>query len=238
MTSIQNQRHYSAAEWSSYADKELPEAQRRHMQSHLAKCAECAALARSYEAVQRGAEELARRAAPPPSGLRSRVLSVGAALVQRQQTRWFWLTTFALALVAGMVLAGLWIALRQEPQSAIGPVVDRTDAKKVQFRIEQIRIEPVPLPPGVFYEVTFDNGSGTTLEISSVKVTDPYGGFGRTFDPAVEVPSGVRRSGHGFRAPYLLGPDEELRDGVYRMEISTNLGTFSAEREIRGRSKH
>ncbi|GEM_PF-3433826 len=232
MPSTEQQRHYTAAEWSSYADGELPAAQRSAMRAHVAECAECAALARSYDAVQRGAEELARRATPPPTGLRSRVLAVGATMVERQQTRWFWRTTVALTLFAAAVLGGVWIALREEPQPLIEPVADGADANKVLFRIEHVRIEPVPLPPVVYYEVTIDNGGDKPLEITSVKVSDPYGGFDHKFHHRVEVPKGVRRAGHGFPAPYLLGPDDELRDGIYRMEIMTNLGTFTAERVI------
>lgn len=229
MPSTEQKHHYTAAEWSSFADNELPAPMRAEMQAHLAECAECRALARSYDAVQRGAAHLAQTASPPSPALRTRVLTIGSALIELEQMRWFWVTVIAVGIFAAAVLGGVWFALRQEPTPAI---VNVAESRRVAFAVDRLAIEEYLLSSGLVYEVTIENRSGTTLEIRAVHVRDPFGEFQRPFEPSVTLSAGAKLSRYPFPTHQHLAHEDGLRDGIYRIEITTNLGSFSAERVI------
>ena len=97
---------YDPQEWSAYLDGELPAARRAAMRDHLRDCPSCAAVLRSFEAVQRGAESLAQQPAPAQPQRRTRLVAIGAAMIAQGRSRRRWLLWLSVV-VSAVILAGL-----------------------------------------------------------------------------------------------------------------------------------
>jgi hypothetical protein len=119
--------------------------------------------------------------------------------------------------------------LQKEPAPS---VVDGKGSRRVVFTVDRLAIEEYLLSSGLVYEVTIENRSGTTMEITGVHVRDPFGEFQRPFEPSVTLSAGAKLSRYPFPTHQHLTHEAELRDGIYRIEIKTNLGSFAAERVI------
>ncbi len=207
--------HYTAAEWSAYADGELPAQKRDEMRSHLAGCADCAALERGFEAVKRGAEELARQSPPPSASVRTRLMSIGLSVLAREQGKrrlWGLIMLIATAAVLGTII---WFYSPAKNPAALGLAVKRVAVQ--QFFI---------YPPAIEYEVTIRNQSQKPLVITDVVTSDPFGEVQRVISPPLTVAVG-QTVDRVFGRP--VDRDSTLKPGRYRIWLVTSQGNLAAE---------
>ena len=220
--STQASEHYSPQDWSSYLDGETPAARREAMREHLRNCPSCAAVLRSFEAVQRGAEQLAQEPAPARPQLRTRLVSVGAAMVaQSQSRRWLlWLAAaFAVTVLAGLA-AVFWSGTKQMPVAAT----------KVRVTLDRVLITRYFVePPSLEYDVTIHNADSRPLEVIRVIVSDPLGEKERPVAEALRVEPGQTLQ-RVFSRP--VGESAQLRPGRYRILLETSDGRLLAEKVV------
>ncbi|MBI5684642.1 MAG: zf-HC2 domain-containing protein [Verrucomicrobia bacterium] len=226
--STQASEHYAPQDWSAYLDGELPAARRAAMREHLRQCPSCAAILRSFEAVQRGAEQLAQEPAPTRPQLRTRLVAVGAAVITQSRTRRRWLlclgTVLVLVILAGLV-AALWHGIEQ--RSTPSPAVADSKARVTLERVLITRyfVEP----PSLEYDVTIHNGDSRPLEIIRVIVSDPMGEKERPVASALRVEPGQTLQ-RVFSRP--VGENTQLRPGSYRILLETSDGRLVAEKVV------
>ena len=221
--------HYSAPEWSAYADGELPTARRDAMRNHLHECPDCAAVLRSFHAVQRGAEQLAQQPPPARPQLRSRLISVGAVVVEQARRRQRWLVLLT-GVVVVVVLAGLaWMVWRgmtapsQPPQTVVATPAIRVSLDHVL--VARYFVEP----PSLEYDVIICNNSARVLEIIRVIVSDPLGEKERPVAAALRVEPGQTLH-RVFSRP--VAENARLRSGRYRILLETSEGRLVAEKLV------
>lgn len=224
----QASKHYDPQEWSAYLDGELPAARRDAMRDHLRDCPSCAAVLRSFEAVQRGAEQLAQEPAPSRPQLRTRLVALGAAVIAQGRSRQRWLLWLAAA-VSILVLAGLaaavWHGIRQ-PRSVTAAVA----ASKVKVTLDRVLITRYFVePPSLEYDVTIHNADHRPLEIIRVIVSDPLGEKERPVAAALRVEASQTLQ-RVFKRP--VGEDAQLRPGRYRILLETSDGRLVAEKVV------
>jgi hypothetical protein len=213
--------HYSPQDWSAYLDGELPAARRDAMREHLRGCPSCSAVLRSFEAVQHGAELLAQEPAPARPQLRTRLVSVGAAMVVQNRSRRRWMLWLA-AVVAVVVFAGLAAVFWGEPQQT------RAVASKARVTLDRVLITRYFVePPSLEYDVTIHNGDTRPLEIIRVIVSDPLGEKERPVAEALRVEPGQTLQ-RVFLRP--VGEHAQLRPGRYRVLLETSDGRLVAEK--------
>lgn len=226
--STQASEHYSPQDWSAYLDGETPAARRDAMRDHLRDCPSCAAVLRSFEAVQRGAEQLAQQPAPARPQLRTRLVALGAAVIAQSQSRQRWLLW--LAVVASVVIltgltAALWRGAAQ-PRPAMPAVT----ASKVQVMLDRVLITRYFVePPSLEYDLTIHNDDSRPLEIIRVIVSDPLGEKERPVALALRVEAG-RTLQRVFSRP--VGEDARLLPGRYRILLETSDGRLVAEKVV------
>jgi hypothetical protein len=219
--STQASEHYTPQDWSAYLDGEVSAARRDAMRGHLRDCPSCAALLRSFEAVQRGAEQLAQEPAPARPQLRTRLVSVGAAMAAQSQSRRRWMLWLAAAFSV-VVLAGLAAVFRggTERMPAAGP--------KARVTLDRVLITRYFVePPSLEYDVTIHNSDRRPLEIIRVIVSDPLGEKERPVAGALRVEPGQTLQ-RVFSRP--VGENARLRPGRYRILLETSDGRLVAER--------
>ncbi len=221
-------QHPTALEWSAYLDGELSAARRDAMRDHLRDCPSCTAVLRSFEAVQRGTEQLAQQPVPAQPQLRTRLVTVGAAVVaqSRSQQRWLlWLTAIiSVAILAGLAGA-LWHGVTH-PQ-ATTPAVG---ALKVRLTLDRVLITRYFVEPSSLeYDVTIRNDGTRPLEIIRVIVSDPLGEKERPVASALRVKPGQTLQ-RVFSRP--VGENAQLRSGSYRILLETSEGRLVAEKVV------
>lgn len=220
--------HYTPLEWSAYLDGELPAARRNVMRDHLRDCPSCAAVLRSFEAVQRGAEQLAQQPAPERPQLRTRLVTIGAAVIAQSRSRQRWLLWLA-AIISVAILAGLAGALWRgatQPRATTPAVA----ASKVRLTLDRVLITRYFVEPSSLeYDVTICNGNKRPLEIIRVIVSDPLGEKERPVASAlhVEPDQTLQRV---FSRP--VGENAQLRSGSYRILLETSEGRLVAEKIV------
>jgi hypothetical protein len=224
--STQDSVHYAPQEWSAYLDGELPAARRDAMRGHLDGCPSCAAVLRSFEAVQRGAERLAEQPAPARPQLRTRLVAVGAAMAARNRTRrrWLlWLGAMAgIAVLAGMAVT-TWRGVAQPQATAVS-------APAVRLTLDRVLITRYFVePPSLEYDVTIHNGESRPLEIFRVIVSDPMGEKERPVASALRVEPGQTLQ-RIFARP--VAENASLRPGRYRILLETTDGRLVAEKVV------
>ena len=245
MAAPESSQHYTAVEWSAYVDGESLPAQRATMSAHLETCAECAALARSFAAVQRGAEELARQAEPPPAHWRSRLLAVGVSVAGRRWAKYRWLILITVLSVIAVMVGLTWHLLTNAskfktsssasagsltPASA-KPVAAATAGKStVTVTIDNLLITHLLIyPPSLDYELTIRNVSAQPIVINGVFVSDPLGEVQRPVQPLLEIKPGEKIQWTFGR---LVEEKSQLLPGRYRLWLLTEKGSFAAERTM------
>ncbi|MFA6563820.1 MAG: zf-HC2 domain-containing protein [Verrucomicrobiia bacterium] len=220
--------HHAPQEWSAYLDGELPAARRNAMREHLRECPSCAAILRSFEAVQHGAEQLAQQPTPAQPQLRTRLVAVGAAMIaqSRSRQRWLlWLGAFlAIAILAG--LAAAWWRAATQPRTTMSAFA----ASKVRVTLDRVLITRYFVePPSLEYEVTIHNGDARPLEIIRVIVSDPLGEKERSVAAALRVEPGQTLQ-RVFSRP--VGENAQLRPGRYRILLETSDGRLVDEKVV------
>jgi hypothetical protein len=219
--STQTSEHYNPQDWSAYLDGELPAARREAMREHLRGCPSCAAILRSFEAVQRGAEQIAQEPAPVRPQLRTRLVAVGAAMAAQSQSRRRWMLLFA-AVISVVVLAGLAMMFWGGTQQM------RAVASKSRVTLDRVLITRYFVePPSLEYDVTIHNGDTRPLEIIRVIVSDPLGEKERPVAEALRVEAGQTLQ-RVFSRP--VGEHAQLRPGRYRILLETSDGRLVAEK--------
>jgi len=222
-------QHYPAPEWSAYLDGELPTARREAMREHLRDCPECAAVLRSLQTVQQGAEQLARQPAPARPQLRTRLISVGAAVVEqaRRRRRWLALLTGVVVLA---VLAGLAWMVWRGITTPTHPARTVVAAPAIWVSLDHVLVARYFVePPALEYDVTIRNASARALEIIRVIVSDPLGEKERPVAAALRVEPGQTLQ-RVFSRP--VGEDAKLRPGRYRILLETSEGRLVAEKVV------
>jgi hypothetical protein len=224
----ESQQHFPPHQWSAYTDGELPAPVRQQMRTHLQTCAECRALARSFEAVQRGAEELARRAEPPPARLRPKLLAVAAALLERSHKQRLWVMISAISVTVVLGIGVFWFASRQTETPSVGP--QTVVSHGVKISLDRVDIERIiPYPPTLMYDVTIRNDSDAPLVITRALASGPLGETSRTFEVRVEKRQTEKR---GFPQTGLT-EDATLLSGRYRITFWTaDGGSLTAEQVL------
>ncbi|MCX6908478.1 MAG: zf-HC2 domain-containing protein [Verrucomicrobia bacterium] len=226
--SIRASEHYDPQEWSAYLDGELPAARRDAMHDHLRGCPSCAAVLRSFEAVQRGAEQLAQQPAPARPQLRTRLVALGASVIAQSRSRRRWLLWLAAA-ASIVILAGLAAALWRgatQPRAAAPAVA----ASKVRVTLDRVLITRYFVePPSLEYDVTIHNGDSRPLEIIRVIVSDPLGEREQPVAAALRVEAGQTLQ-RVFSRP--VGENAQLRPGSYRLLLETSDGRLVAEKAV------
>ncbi len=221
-------QHYDPQEWSAYLDGELPAARRDAMRDHLRDCPPCAAILRSFEAVQRGAESLAQQPAPAQPQRRTRLVAIGAAMIAQGRSWRRWLLWLA-AIVSAVILAGLAAALWRgatQPRQATPAVA----MPKVQLTLDRVLITRYFVePPSLEYDVTIHNGDARPLEVIRVIVSDPLGEKERPVAAALRVEAGQTLQ-RVFSRP--IGEDARLQSGRYRILLETSDGRLVAEKVV------
>ncbi len=226
--STRTSEHHAPQEWSAYLDGELPAARREAMREHLRDCSSCAAILRSFEAVQRGAEQLAQEPAPTRPQLRTRLVTVGAAIVAQSRSRQRWLlrlgVIFSIAILAGLA-AALWQGIKQ-PRTTSAPVA----ASKVRVTLDRVLITRYFVEPSSLeYDLTIYNGDSRPLEIIRVIVSDPLGEKERPVASALRIEPGQTLQ-RVFSRP--VGENAQLRPGSYRILLETSDGRLVAEKVV------
>jgi len=226
--STQASAHYDPQEWSAYLDGELPAARRDAMRDHLHGCPSCAAVLRSFEAVQRGAEQLVLEPAPARPQLRTRLVALGVAVIAQSRSRQRWLV-WLVAAVSIFILAGLaaawWHGIRH-PR----PTTPAVAASKVRVTLDRVLITRYFVePPSLEYDLTIRNNDSRPLEIIRVIVSDPLGEKERPVAAALRVEAGQTLQRVFSR---LVGEDARLRPGRYRILLETSDGRLVAEKVV------
>ena len=220
--------HYTAAEWSAYLDGALPVAQREAMRGHLRDCRSCAAVLRSFDTVQQGAEQLARQPAPQQPQLRTRLVTIGTAMVarNRSRSRWLlWLAAIAGILVLASLVAALWHGVAH-PRAATPAAA----ASKVRVTLDRVLVTRYFVePPSLEYDVTLHNNDARPLEIIRVIVSDPLGEREQPVAAALRVEPGETLQ-RVFSRP--VGENTRLRSGSYRILLETSDGRLVAEKVL------
>lgn len=221
-------QHYAPLEWSAYLDGELPAARRNAMRNHLRECPSCAAILRSFEAVQRGAEQLAQEPAPTQPQLRTRLVALGVAMIVQSRLRRRWLLWLGL-IVSVVIITGLTAALwhgMTQPRATTAAV----GASKVRVTLERVLITRYFVePPSLEYDVTIHNANTRPLEIIRVIVSDPLGEKERPVASALRVEPGQTLQ-RVFSRP--VGENAQLRPGRYRILLETSDGRLVAEKVV------
>lgn len=220
--------HYAPQEWSAYLDGELSTARRDAMREHIRDCPSCAAILRSFEAVQRGAEHLAQEPVPARPQLRTRLVAVGAAMVAQSWSRRRWLLW--LGVVASIIilagLAALWWHGMKQPHTT---TVTAT-ASKVRLTLDRVLITRYFVePPSLEYDVMVHNSDSRPLEIIRVIVSDPLGEKERSVAEALRVEPGQTLQ-RIFSRP--VGENAQLQSGRYRILLETSDGRLVAEKVV------
>ncbi|MBI5820225.1 MAG: zf-HC2 domain-containing protein [Verrucomicrobia bacterium] len=220
--------HYAPQEWSAYLDGEQPAARRDAMREHLRDCPSCAAILRSFEAVQSGAEQLAQQPAPDQPQLRTRLVAVGAAMIEQNRSRqrwWLWLGAFLITVILASLAAALWHGMMQ-PRVAKTAVV----ASKVQVTLDRVLITRYFVePPSLEYDLTIHNSDTRPLEVIRVIVSDPLGEKECPVASALRVEPGQTFQ-RVFKRP--VSEDAQLRPGSYRILLETSDGRLVAEKLV------
>ena len=221
-------QHYTAQEWSAYLDGEMPPARLDAMRNHLRDCPSCAAILRSFEAVQRGAEQLAHQPAPAQPHRRTRLVAIGAALVARGRSRRRWLLWLA-AVITGVILAGLAAALWHgvtQPRTATPAIAGRN----VWVTLDRVMITRYFVePPSLEYDLTIRNADTRPLEIIRVIVSDPLGEKEQPVASALRIEAGQTFQ-RVFSRP--VGENARLKPGHYRILLETSDGRLVAEKIV------
>ncbi len=228
-------QHYTAQEWSAYLDGELPAAALEAMRGHLRDCPSCAAILRSFEAVQRGAEQLAQQPAPAQPQRRTRLVAIGAAMIAkgRSQRRWTqWLAAVASVVVLAGLAAALWHGVTQPPTAtpATTPAPSPIAGRKVWVTLDRVLITRYFVePPSLEYDVTIHNDDTGPLEVIRVIVSDPLGEKARPVAAALRVEAGQTLQ-RVFSRP--VGENAQLKPGHYRILLESSDGRLVAEKII------
>jgi Putative zinc-finger len=221
-------QHYSAQEWSAYLDGELPAARRDTMRGHLRDCPSCAAIFRSFEAIQRGGEQLARQTAPSQPQRRTRLVAIGAAMIAQGRLRQRWLPR--VATIVGVVTLAVLAAALWHGMTPSRPATPAVAGRKVWVTLDRVLVTRYFVePPSLEYDVTIHNGGSGPLEIIRVIVSDPLGEKARPVAMALRVEAGQTLQ-RLFSRP--VGEDAQLKPGHYRILLETTDGRLVAEKVV------